>query len=108
MNNLNSTYLCFAREFHRAKIHKKLSNFILKIEIRLSFMQGFEIQLIIHEYAKRVVWKSPNFESVEQRLVTKLNKHMVVYFCHHLSDNNVDLSDIYVDFSVIYVDFTDH
>ena len=29
---------------------------------------------------------------------------MVAYFCHHLSDNYVDLSDLYVDMSVIYVD----
>ena len=29
---------------------------------------------------------------------------MVAYFCHHLSDNYVDLSDIYVDLSDLYVD----
>ena len=28
---------------------------------------------------------------------------MVAYFCHHLSDNYVDLSDLYVDFSDIIV-----
>ena len=33
---------------------------------------------------------------------------MVAYFCHHLSDNYVDLSDLYVDLSVIYVDLSDH
>ena len=33
---------------------------------------------------------------------------MVAYFCHHLSDNYVDLSDLYVDSSVIYVDLSDH
>ena len=32
---------------------------------------------------------------------------MVVYFCHHLSDNYVDLSDIYVDLSDLYVDLSD-
>ena len=32
---------------------------------------------------------------------------MVAYFCHHLSDNPVDLSDLYVDLSVIYVDLSD-
>ena len=32
---------------------------------------------------------------------------MVAYFCHHLSDNYVDLSDIYVDLSDIYVDLSD-
>ena len=32
---------------------------------------------------------------------------MVAYFCHHLSDNNVDLSDIYVDLSDLYVDLSD-
>ena len=32
----------------------------------------------------------------------------VAYFCHHLSDNYVDLSDIYVDLSVIYVDLSNH
>ena len=33
---------------------------------------------------------------------------MVAYFCHHLSDNYIDLSDLYVDLSVIYVDLSDH
>ena len=33
---------------------------------------------------------------------------MVACFCHHLSDNYVDLSDIYVDSLVIYVDLIDH
>ena len=33
---------------------------------------------------------------------------MVAYFCHHLSDNYVDLSDIYVDLSDIYVELSDH
>ena len=28
---------------------------------------------------------------------------MVVYYCHHLSDNYVDLSDLEVVLSVIYV-----
>ena len=28
---------------------------------------------------------------------------MVAYFCHHLSDNYVDLSDLYDDFLVIYM-----
>ena len=31
---------------------------------------------------------------------------MVAYFCHHLSDNNVDLSDNYVDLSDLYVDLS--
>ena len=31
---------------------------------------------------------------------------MVAYFCHHLSDNYVDLSDLYVDLSVIYADLS--
>ena len=31
---------------------------------------------------------------------------MVAYFCHHLSDNYVDLSDIYVDLSDLYVDLS--
>ena len=31
---------------------------------------------------------------------------MVEYFCHHLSDNYVDLSDLYVDLSDIYVDLS--
>ena len=34
-------------------------------------------------------------------------KSMVAYFCHHLSDNYVDLSDIYVDLSDLYVDLSD-
>ena len=33
---------------------------------------------------------------------------MVAYFCHHLSDSDVDLSDLYVDLLVIYVDLSDH
>ena len=33
---------------------------------------------------------------------------MVAYFCHHLSDNYVDLSGLYVDLSVIYVDLSDN
>ena len=36
------------------------------------------------------------------------NKTMVAYFCHHLSDNYVDLSDNYVDLSDLYVDLSDH
>ena len=32
---------------------------------------------------------------------------MVAYFCHHLSDNYVDLSAIYVDLSDFYVDLSD-
>ena len=32
---------------------------------------------------------------------------MVAYFCHHLSNNYVDLSDIYVDLSDLYVDLSD-
>ena len=32
---------------------------------------------------------------------------MVAYFCHHLSDNYVDLSDIDVDLSDIYVELSD-
>ena len=35
-----------------------------------------------------------------------LHGGMVAYFCHHLSDNNVDLSDIYVDLSDLYVDLS--
>ena len=31
---------------------------------------------------------------------------MVAYFCHHLSDNYVDLSDLYVDLSDLYVDLS--
>ena len=32
---------------------------------------------------------------------------MVGYFCHHLSDNYVDLSDLYVVLSDLYVDLSD-
>ena len=32
--------------------------------------------------------------------------YMVGYFCHHLSDNYVDLSDLYVDLSDLYVDLS--
>ena len=34
-------------------------------------------------------------------------KAMMAYFCHHLSDNYVDLSDLYVVFSDLYVDLLD-
>ena len=33
---------------------------------------------------------------------------MVAYFCHHLSDNYVDLSDYYVDLSEHYVDLSEN
>ena len=32
----------------------------------------------------------------------------MAYFCHHLSDNYVDMSDLYVDLSDIYVDLSDN
>ena len=32
---------------------------------------------------------------------------MVAYFCHHLSDNYLDLSGLYVDLSGLYVDLSD-
>ena len=32
---------------------------------------------------------------------------MVAYFCHHLSDNYVDLSDLYVVLSDLYVNLSD-
>ena len=31
---------------------------------------------------------------------------MVAYFCHHLSDNDVDLSDLFIVLSDIYVDLS--
>ena len=31
---------------------------------------------------------------------------MVAYFCHHMSDNYVDLSDLYVDLSDLHVDLS--
>ena len=34
--------------------------------------------------------------------------HMVAYFCHHLSDNYVDLSDLFIVLSDIYVDLSNH
>ena len=34
-------------------------------------------------------------------------KAMVAFFCHHLSDNSVDLSDLYVVLSDLYVDLSD-
>ena len=36
------------------------------------------------------------------------NDNMVAYFCHHLSDNYVDLSDNNVDLSDLYDDLSDH
>ena len=36
-----------------------------------------------------------------------MKRTMVAYFCHHLSDNYVDLSDLYVDLSDLYVDLPD-
>ena len=35
-----------------------------------------------------------------------ISTYMVAYFCHHLSDNYVDLSDLYVDLSDLYVDLS--
>ena len=40
-------------------------------------------------------------------LVCPLYGDMVTYFCHHLSDNYVDLSDLYVVLSNLYVDLSD-
>ena len=57
----------------------------------------------------------PKLISFRERNTTL--KLMVAYFCHHLSDYNVDSSDLYVDLSVIpcihvelsdyYVDFSE-
>ena len=35
------------------------------------------------------------------------NIYIVAYFCHHLSDNYVDLSDLFVVLSDLYVEFSD-
>ena len=40
-------------------------------------------------------------------LLKGMYEFMVAYFCHHLSDNYVDLSGIYVDLSDLYVDLSD-
>ena len=59
-------------------------------------------------------WKSSSFHCLAFiSLWTKVILYfpllsMVAYFCHHLSDNYVDLSDRDVDLSVIYVDLSDH
>ena len=41
-----------------------------------------------------------------------LKKYLGEYFCHYLSDNDVDLffvlSDLYVDLSDVYVDLMSH
>ena len=39
--------------------------------------------------------------------MSKESMIMVAYFCHHFSDNYVDLSDNYVDLSDLYVDLSD-
>ena len=31
---------------------------------------------------------------------------MMAYFCHHLSDNDVDLSDLYIVLSNLYIDLS--
>ena len=52
-----------------------------------------------------------NEVTATQTLVTdcmNTSSSMVAYFCHHLSDNYVDLSDLYVDLSDIYVDLSDN
>ena len=46
--------------------------------------------------------KSPKIEI----LGLFISNPMVAYFCHHLSDNYVDLSDLYVDLSDLYVDLS--
>ena len=54
-------------------------------------------------------WLSGSGEIDENKKTLKiLLRCMVAYFCHHLSDNYVDLSDLYVDLSVIYVVMSDH
>ena len=40
-------------------------------------------------------------------ILTNILTLVVVYFCHHLSDNYVDLSDLYVVLSDLYVDLSD-
>ena len=47
------------------------------------------------------------FHHIFQYIQIFLLVSMVAYFCHHLSDNYVDLSDLYVDLSVIYVELSD-
>ena len=50
------------------------------------------------------------FQSVVVYFPIKLQSFfycMVAYFCHHLSDNYVDLSDVYVDLSDLYIDLSD-
>ena len=48
-----------------------------------------------------------SFTSIQALIVRQdLGHIMVAYFCHHLSDNYVDLSDIYVDLSDLYVDLS--
>ena len=42
-----------------------------------------------------------------QKYSHTIKASMVAYFCHHLSDNYVDLSDILNDVSVIYVDLSE-
>ena len=41
-------------------------------------------------------------------LKVQVSFSMVAYFCHHLSDNYVNLSENYVDLSDLYVDLSDH
>ena len=47
------------------------------------------------------------FKIREKSNQNEKKKTMVAYFCHHLSDNYVDLSDVYVDLSDLYVDLSD-
>ena len=53
-------------------------------------------------------WLSGSGEIDENKKTLKiLLRCMVAYFCHHLSDNYVDLSDLYVVLSDLYVDLSD-
>ena len=61
------------------------------------------------------VWRLTDKMNIKQAVLVRLNLTKthpvhscinVTYFCHHLSDNYVDLLDLYVDFSVIHVDLS--
>ena len=79
---------------------------------------GENIILILKSNRVKVIQSSRMYATYQSMVIHSLAKQrmtvndwlysMVAYFCHHLSDNYVDLSDLYIDLSVIYVDLSDH
>ena len=54
----------------------------------------------------QIFFSSVFLTTPEPTIVALPEFFLVAYFCHHLSDNYVDLPDLYVVLSDLYVDFS--